>query len=319
MPANPVIFLEALRKSFAPLPGEVDHCEENIAYFKRAVGYTLTGSVKEKCCFWCYGPTDGGKSTFVRVISQVLGGTGGAGQGTSYAINSDFKLILVQHNAAHPEELARLNGARLVTMGEVNPGGKVDGGKLKMLTGGDAMTGRGMYMGSKDFVPKFKLWLHSNHLPQMDSNDPALWNRLHVIPFKHTFVGSEKDPDLKDKLAAELPEILEWGLEGCQEWAAMGLARPAHLIEITAGLRRDADELDEFFEECCDFGDGLKITAPLLYHIYSQWAALQGLEKTKLGGPHFGRRIKFRTGRDSKVVDGVRWCYGIGQGRAKLA
>ena len=46
---------------------------ELIAFIQRAVGYSLTGSIDEQCMFILIGGGANGKSTFLRVLQQLLG------------------------------------------------------------------------------------------------------------------------------------------------------------------------------------------------------------------------------------------------------
>ena len=66
-----------------------------------------------------------------------------------------------------------------------------------------------------EFRPSFKLWLSTNHLPQIRGADDAIWNRLQIIPFEVVVPERYQDKDLVRKLRDEYPGILAWAVRGC--------------------------------------------------------------------------------------------------------
>ena len=64
----------------------------------------------------------------------------------------------------HPTDIAKLNGARLVTAQETQQGRQWDEAKIKEMTGGDRLTGRFMRQDFFEFEPTFKLFVAGNHL-----------------------------------------------------------------------------------------------------------------------------------------------------------
>jgi len=49
---------------------------ELIAFIKRAVGYSLTGDIREQCLFVGHGTGANGKSTLLDMLGDVLGSMG---------------------------------------------------------------------------------------------------------------------------------------------------------------------------------------------------------------------------------------------------
>ena len=35
-----------------------------------------------------------------------------------------------------------------------------------------------------EFIPQLKLWMATHHKPKVSGDDPAIWRRIHLIPFK---------------------------------------------------------------------------------------------------------------------------------------
>ena len=69
---------------------------------------------------------------------------------------------------------------------------------------------RRMYENFWTFYPTHKIWLGSNHKPAIRGTDYAIWRRVKLIPFTVQIPPAEQDPELPEKLKAELPGILNW-------------------------------------------------------------------------------------------------------------
>ena len=93
------------------------------------------------------------------------------------------------------------------------------------MTGGDRISARFMRQDFFEFIPQFKLTIVGNHKPVLRNVDEAARRRFLIVPFEH----KPKNPDreLEQKLMAEAPGILQWMIEGCLDWQAHGLVKPA--------------------------------------------------------------------------------------------
>jgi putative DNA primase/helicase len=178
-----------------------------IDFLQRVIGYSLTGSTREQCLFILHGNGANGKSTFLKTISDMLG--------NDYVTNTPTQTLMVRRGESIPNDIAALKGARLVTAVEAEEGQKLAESLVKSMTGGDKMTARFMRGEFFSFEPEFKIFLATNHKPQISGTDKAIWRRIYLIPFEVTIPDKEKDPDFPDKLREELPGILNWAIEGC--------------------------------------------------------------------------------------------------------
>ena len=120
-----------------------------------------------------------------------------------------------------PNDVAAMRGARLVIASEGEEGAQLAESRVKTLTGGDRVSARFLYGELFTFTPVLKLWLASNHKPEIQGTEQAIWRRVQLVPFDVDFRGKE-DPMLKEKLLAELPGILAWSVRGCMAWLADG-------------------------------------------------------------------------------------------------
>ena len=144
-----------------------------IAFVRRAVGYTLTGTVREQCLFILIGTGANGKSTFINTLQKLFG---------DYAASIPMQTLMEQRNgSAQTNDLAYLAGKRFVAHRR-RAWPKAAESKIKMMTGGDRIPCRALYKDYFEFDPQFKPWLATNNLPTISGSDEAIWRRIKVIP-----------------------------------------------------------------------------------------------------------------------------------------
>lgn len=275
--------------------------KELVRYLQKAVGYSLTGDTREQCLFFLWGTGRNGKSTFLETIRRLLG---------DYACQMDFTSVLRTKTDKVRNDIARLNGARLVSAVEVEDGRALSEVVVKQLTGNDTVTARYLRSEFFEFKPTFKLWLAGNHKPSVKGTDVGIWRRIRLIPFSVTVPEAEVDPRLSEKLLDELPGILNWALEGLRLWSEEGLEPPEEVKKETNSYREEMDPVARFLEECCDISGDERTSAKALYEGYRVWAVGSGeevLTKRKLAG-----RLKERGLRDVKSTGGRFYWQGIG-------
>jgi putative DNA primase/helicase len=253
--------------------------KELIRYIQKAVGYSLTGLTQEHCAFFLYGTGRNGKSTFLDIITEMLG---------DHAVNIQPETIMLKQTSGGPtSDIARLKGARLVTTSEPNEGARINEGLLKQLTGGDKVTAALKYENEFEYTPEFKLWMCTNHRPFIRGTDVGIWSRIHLIPFGVQIPEEKMDRQLKFKLRKELPGILAWAVDGCLLWQREGLRPPESVMAAGREYKTEMDVLASFLDECCD--EGGEVAAGELFRAYTGWAQ-QGNEY-QMSGTKFGREM----------------------------
>ena len=269
-----------------------------IGYLQRAIGYSLTGDTREQCLHLMHGTGSNGKSTFLEVLQALMG---------DYGVQADFATFVEKKGDGPRNDVARLAGARMVRSSEVGEGKRLNESLVKSLTGQDTIAARFLYSEAFEFQSTFKLWLAANHKPVIRGTDNAIWRRVRLIPFAVTITDDEKDETLKDRLIAELPGILRWAVDGCQQWLETGLRPPEIVMAATAAYRTESDVLGSFLDDCCEVGKGLEVAASDLYAAYRKWAKDSG--EYELSMTAFGRRIDER-GFDVRK-NGVKYRQGL--------
>jgi putative DNA primase/helicase len=253
-------FMKFLGEVFEPHPGL-------ISFLQRAVGYSLTGSVREECLFLLVGTHRNGKGTLTGTLSHLMG---------DYACTIDFASLMAKHNYTGPkDDVANMKGKRFVTAHENKEGARIAEDLIKWLTGGDKVRARMLYSNSYEFEPTWKLWLSVNHRPIVSATDLAIWTRLVVIPFDVSFMGRE-DKTLKQQLLTELPGILAWAVQGCMTYQRDGLNPPTCVQLSKEEYRKGMNPLSEFIEDECILGLDSSVLSGELYGHYLEYCNANG-------------------------------------------
>ena len=246
---------------------------DTTAYLKKAMGYGLTGDTSEECFFTLYGATTrNGKGTLLETYMALVGGYGRTARPETIAQKD-------KANSNSPtEDIARLAGARVVNISEPGKQMVLSASLVKTLTGRDTINARFLNENSFEFIPQFKLFVNTNHLPKV--TDPSVFDsgRVKVVPFNRHFAEAEQDKGLKKKLrkAENLSGILNWCLDGLWMMQETGLDAPPAVREATAQYRRDSDKIARFVDEMMEPDPHGEIRTEEAYQQYQDWCSRNG-------------------------------------------
>jgi putative DNA primase/helicase len=70
-----------------------------VDFLQRAIGYSLTGDIREHALFICYGTGSNGKSTLTRLILDMLG---------DYGMTTAVESLMVRRQEQISTDIARL-------------------------------------------------------------------------------------------------------------------------------------------------------------------------------------------------------------------
>jgi putative DNA primase/helicase len=274
--------------------------ERIIKFVQRSLGYALTGNTGEQCFFILHGIGSNGKSTLLNTIRSMLGG---------YARQASADTFMAKkNNTAGPgDDIAVLRGARFVSAIETEQTQNLAEAMVKQLTGGDIVSVRRLYENYFEFEPEFKIFLATNHKPNIRGTDNGIWRRIRLIPFEANIPDSEADKDLPAKLREEMPGILAWTVRGGLEWMDMGLMEPPEISAATKDYRSEMDVIGAFLEACCIEDKEASVASGDLFKAYKKWAEDNG--ERELSISVLGRRLVdrgFKSGRLNSKTRGWR-------------
>jgi putative DNA primase/helicase len=258
-----------------------------VDWLKKAAGYSITASTREKAVFACYGPGDNGKTTFLETIRSIT---------NEYAVLIQIDSLMLRREETNntQADLADLRGARFAMTSETESGQRLAEGKLKRISQGmGQIKAVRKYENPITFSESHKLWLDCNHKPVVRGSDNAIWSRLYLIPFEVTIPDDEKDKELGVKLLEEGEGILAWLIAGAKSWYSEGLGRPSEVKQAGKTWRDESDPLKDFIEDRCVLDAKATCTVAQLWAAYEQWAKENG-EKDPLSRKEFNERLKER-------------------------
>lgn len=242
-------------------------------YLQKAIGYALTGDTKMECLFILYGPTSrNGKGTTMESILRIMG---------EYGKNADPTMLQAKFNAQSggpSEEIARLAGARFVNISEPEKKITLDAALTKRLTGNDTITARYLHENSFEFRPNFKIFINTNHRPNITDLTLFESGRIKIIPFDRHFEENEQDRGLKQFFAdpENMSGILNWMLEGYRMYRSQGLAMPDSVKQATMDYQMFSDKMGQFFDENIQEKQGSELRRGAVYKRYQEWCQENG-------------------------------------------
>lgn len=261
-------------------------------YLQVMTGYCLSGSTREQCMFFLYGDGSNGKSTFLEALAKLFG---------DYGMNAQAETITSarsRSSGAARSDVARLKGARLVTIEEGDQGAMLDEGLVKQMTGGNTITARFQYGKEFEFRPEFKLVMATNHLPRIHGTDVGIWRRIRLIPFTQCIPPDKQDMLLPQKLEAELSGILNWALDGLQKWLSLSKGGKKHGLPACAAVdkavdayKQDQDRIAAFLADCTEPAEGQTVQASVLFRTYLNWCS-DNNERWRMANKQFGIEVK---------------------------
>lgn len=259
-------------------------------YFQRAIGYTMTGDTDRKAIFMLHGLSNCGKSQVINALAAVFG---------DFCTGADASAFERRDNNQAPNPgLHKLQGARFVHASESDEGMRLNETLIKRITGGDLVHSRTLYGKEETWKPQFTIFIATNHLPRLSSDDDAIWRRVKPIHLPVVF-GTSEHPETLDigrKLAAaEGSGILNWILRGVELYRKHGLVEPEALKDGVAEYQADSDPVARFIATSLTEGHLVKeddafIEARVLYSWFTAWCADEGI-RFPLAANRFGRRL----------------------------
>ena len=197
-------------------------------------------------------------------------------------MNTPSNTLLERFNdSGVPNDLARLKGARFVTMSETGKGRKLAESRIKQLTGDDPISARFLHKEFFDFTATFKIFLSTNYKPHISGTDRGLWRRIRTIPFDKVITEEEKDINLDSKIRAEYAGIVNWAVEGYRKWKEKGMKIAEKIKERTEEYKEESDVIGIFLDERCEKREGLILSTSETLSEIQRWTKENGTSQIK--------------------------------------
>ena len=221
-----------------------------------------------------------GKSSIVDLIEMTFG---------DYCGKLPVSILTQKRSAAGTAtpELIKTKGKRFISMQEPESGDRINVGLMKEYTGGDRLQGRGLYLGTVDFINQSKYVLMCNDLPHVPSNDGGTWRRLRVVPFKAKFVDNpdpeveyeyKKDYTLKETMKNWVEPFMSLLLKFYKQYkpyrAGSSIVKePDAVIQYTRKYEQESCTFLEYFKECIEITEDRndKINLKDIFEHFKNW------------------------------------------------
>lgn len=281
---------------------------ESIALLQEWFGYLLSPETRAQKMLLMVGPPRSGKGTINGVLQALVGEencatpalSGDDGLGGRFGLQS-----LLQKSVAIVEDARIARGPATTTA------------VARMLT----VSGEGCITVDRKnapALPRVRLYarfvIATNEMPDLPDASTALARRWCILRMTKSFYGQE-DPDLADRLVAELPGIFNWAVEGWQR-----LRERRWRFTVPEASRREAEELidlsspvTEFLRERCEVGPDFRTPCKDVYAVWRQWCEDSGRREPGTD-KQFGRLLAAAdaTIHRFRLATGSRsWCYPI--------
>jgi putative DNA primase/helicase len=197
--------------------------------------------------FWIFtGAGANGKSKLMNLLNETLGAYYGAAPASLLTRRRE------DANQAN-EALSSLQKARVAVFSEGAATEILQLNTIKLFTGEDAISTRGLHEKQQRWKPVFKCILVCNEIPKLDDNSWAGWRRTRVVDFPTLFVDHprqsherKKDPAVGTRLAKCTGAFAGILLEHYRRFKKHGLVESEQVSRATQTYQTDHDLLEEF-------------------------------------------------------------------------
>ncbi|MGP4083310.1 DNA primase family protein [Streptomyces sp. KR55] len=229
-------------------------------------GYVLSGRTDQQKILLIKGPSRSGKGTIARVLKELVGRENLAGP-TLAGLGSNFGL-------------SSLLGKPLAVISDARLSGK-DGGqvveRLLTISGEDTIDIDRKFRDPWTGRLPTRLMILTNELPNFGDSSGVIARRFVVLNMTVSWLGKE-DTGLTDRLAAEMPGILNWALDGLARLERTGrIAEPPSSREPVAIMQDTASPTSAFVRERCTTGPACTVPVDTLWAVWREWAEDNGV------------------------------------------
>jgi P4 family phage/plasmid primase-like protien len=287
--------------------------DEDLKYIQKMLGYGLTGHIDSRVYFILFGKGCNGKSVLLNLMSKIL----------CAQYQAVSKCVFINNNTGKTggTELLQLKDCRMATYSETNANDELNEAIMKMLSGNDAITARGLYKDPMTFIPICKIILCTNYKPDFNANDKANVDRVRLVPLNARFVDTPTKPNefLRingiDKIIETkyLNEFFSWCVDGAIEYYKNPDFTPVgEMLDAQNEYIREQANInnfiDDMFDEASDSNIVMKSEIKAMYDV---WCKENGIKPLKMSALYsalddkFGKSFKYQHKGELKN----KWVY----------
>jgi len=251
----------------------------SISTLQEWFGYSLRKATAQQKILLLFGPIRAGKGVIGRTQRNLLGSANTAAPSLS--------------DLAQPFGLQPLLDKRLAVVSDIRLGKGTNQSvmieRLLSISGEDVITVHRKNRTAITGILPIKFLLLSNELPQLQDSSSAAVSRLIVLKLTRSFLGRE-DTTLTDRLAEELPALLNWSLDGLDRLQRRGhFHQPESAKKAIEQLEELGSPVGEFIRDKCTVGPEFSVPTDKLFKAWKPWCESQGIQPGSMSV--FGRSL----------------------------
>ena len=244
--------------------------DEHLEYFLSIIGYSFLGMPHlEKSMYFMIDGThgglgDNGKSFYFDILSELM---------PNYVYKAQ-KSLLEEGNSKVHKQLCMTKGKRLVWVEEFSKNKELASVLMKCIAEGKPIENEIMYGTVEAICILYKMFVLSNHIPSIDPDEQAVYNRYKQITFSSHFdrKGERKienaerlqfiaDIELGDLIKREYyNEVFELVIEYAKKYTEKKMCPiPEKFKNDAAQTKLENDAFHVWFDEHCDFDEDGRI------------------------------------------------------------
>lgn len=228
-------------------------------------GYCLTADMSQQKMLLIVGPKRSGKGTIFRVLSRLVGDMNQCGPTVS-SLAGPFGLQPLIGKTLAVVSDARFHGENMMTVVE----------RLLCISGEDLITIDRKHLPSLHMRLMTRFLFLTNEFPRFTDASAALASRFMVLQLRNSFYGRE-DPQLTERLHAEIPSILNWAIAGWMRLRERGCFHmPQASLEAVQELEELSSPVSAFVRDRCIVGSNHREESSRLYEAWVTWCAGEG-------------------------------------------
>jgi len=266
--------------------------ESSVKYLQTILGYCMTGDMTAQSVFIFWGNGSNGKSVLLNLLNKMLD--------KAYKPVAKNVILNMAYGKSAGPELIDIKNSRLVTFSETGRDEELNAEIIKTISGGDAITARGLYKEPITFKLQCKLLICTNNKPKFDGNDFAMTRRLKFMPFEASFVDkpnpSNKNQYKIDKglektiVENHLDEFFTFCVRGAMRWFKRKIFEPpTTILKEQIKFHEAQGSLQKYVDETIIKDDSKKLPRSSLYLNYKQYCDDNGT--TGLGKSAFFEKM----------------------------
>lgn len=239
--------------------------DSHLEYFLSVIGYSFIGMPHlEKSMYFMIDGTNGrgdnGKTFYFDILCELM---------PNYVYKAQ-KTLLEKGNTKVHKQLCMTKGMRLVWLEEFSKDKQLESVLMKQIAEGKPIENEIMFGTSESIKVFYKTFILSNHIPNIDPEEEAVYNRYKQITFSSHFdrTGLRKEPNydklqfiadtnLGDKIKTEYyNEVFELIIDYAKKYIANGMCPiPEKFRNDAEYTKQENDSFGKWFSEHCEIDD----------------------------------------------------------------